>query len=151
MIRECDKRARNVRELISNENSITNITFYGSYNVTRAGEMQSKAVNEVVRIVDAREEESKHVEKKYGHKKEFIDIEARNAFKIGKVTPSMMKCAHGYNHYGVREAMINNNMVDSMCPRCEQVETWDHVIKCKETRRLRKDFVEDLLITLVKK
>ena len=63
LIRECDKRPRNVRELINNENRITNIKCYGSYNVTRTGEIQSRAVNEVIRIVDAREEERKYVEK----------------------------------------------------------------------------------------
>ena len=61
----------------------------------------------------------------------------------------MIKCAHGYNHYGLREAMINDCVVEAQCPRCEQVETWDHVIKCRETISLRKEFVKDLVVKLV--
>ena len=41
-------------------------------------------------------------------------------------------------------------MVEAQYPRCEQVETWDHVIKCRETISLRKEFVKDLVVTLVK-
>ena len=67
----------------------------------RKGEIQSRSINEVIRILDAREEESKYAERKYRYKKDFIDIEARNTFNIGKVTASMIKCAHGYNYYGL--------------------------------------------------
>ena len=35
----------------------------------------------------------KYVEKKYGCEKEFVDLEARNSFQLGKVTSSMIKCA----------------------------------------------------------
>ena len=50
-------------------------------------------------------------------------MEARNVFQTGKVATSMIKCAHRFNHYGLGEAIINNNMVESMCPQCEKVET----------------------------
>ena len=89
-----------------------------------------RAIKEVVRILDAREKEKEYVNKKYRYRKEFIDMEVRNVFQTGKVTTSMIKCAHRFNHYGLREAIINNNMVESICPQCEEVETWDHVIKC---------------------
>ena len=85
--------------------------------------MQSRSIKEVVRIIDTRENEEEYTKKKYGHRKEFIDIEARNLFKIGKVTTSMIKCAHRFNHYGLREAMINNNMVETAYPRCKKIET----------------------------
>ena len=52
-----------------------------------------------------------------------MNIEARNAFRMGKVITSMIKCAHGFNHYGLREAMINNNIVEATCPRCKKIET----------------------------
>ena len=44
----------------------------------------------MLRTLDDRKEECKYVEKKYGHKKEFIDLEARNSFQMGKVTASMI-------------------------------------------------------------
>ena len=80
-------------------------------------------IKEVLRIIDVREKEKEYVSLKYGYRKEFIDMEARNVFQTGKVTSSMIKCAHRFNHYGLGEAIINNNMVESMCPQCEKVET----------------------------
>lgn len=41
-------------------------------------------------------------------------------------------------------------MIDDHCPRCQEVETWDHVIKCKETIILRKEFMKKLLLELLK-
>ena len=101
-------------------------------------------------MIDAREKEDEHASDKCGYRKEFIDKEARNAFQTGKVMTSMIKCAHGFNHYGLREAMINNDMVESMCPRCEIVETWDHVIKCQNAIELRKEFMKEIVIELVR-
>ena len=149
-MRDCDRRARKTREEISKKTNENNIKFYGSYSVKRKGELQSRAIKEVIRIVDAREKEKEHALKKHGCKKEFVDMEARNDFKIGKVTTSMIKCAHGHNHYGLREAMINNNMVEATCPRCEKVETWNHVIKCEKTIALRKQFIKELVIELAR-
>jgi len=46
--------------------------------------------------------------------------------------------------------MINNDMVEATCPRCEKVETWDHVIKCEKTIALRKQFIKELVIELAR-
>ena len=62
----------------------------------------------------------------------------------------MFKCAHGFNHYGVREPMFNDYMIDEQCPRCRAAETWDHIIKCNETIEIRKKFIEKLLIEMLK-
>ena len=77
-------------------------------------------------------------------------MEERNTFQTGKVTTSMIKCAHGFNHYGLREAIINDDMVESMCPWCEKVETWDHVIKCQNTIEIRKEFIKEIVIELAR-
>jgi len=44
-------------------------------------------------------------------------------FPIKKVTPSIIKYCHGYNHYSVRNLVINNKMVGSECSRYSKVET----------------------------
>ena len=63
----------------------------------------------------------------------------------------MMKFAHGFNHYGARDEMINNKMIDAICPRCELLESWDHVIKCRATIPLRRQFIKELVVELVRK
>ena len=58
----------------------------------------------------------------------------------------MIKCTHGFNYYRLRKAMINNNMVEATCPRSIKVESWDHIIKCKEAIARRKEFIKELVV-----
>ena len=97
-----------------------------------------------------KEYERRYAKKKLGYKYDFIDTKARNLFNSNEVTPSIIKYAHRFNHFGLRDSMINNNMVEAYCLRCDNIETWDHVIKCKETIKLRKEFIEKLLVELLK-
>ena len=60
---------------------------------------------------------------------DFADKEARNAFNHRNVIALMMICAHGFNHYGLRDSLMNKNIIDAHCTRCQEVETWDHVTK----------------------
>ena len=60
----------------------------------------------------------------------------------------MIKCANGWNHYGLRNVLING--MTNECPRCSRVETQDHVIRCDDTREFRKQFIIDLLSDLMK-
>ena len=46
--------------------------------------------------------------------------------------------------------MINNNLVEAHCLRCNQIETWDHIAQCSETLDLRKEFIIDLKKALIK-
>ena len=83
-------------------------------------------------------------------KLDFINLETWNAFPIKEVTLSVVKCAYRFNHYGVRDAMINNKIIGEEYPRCSKVEAWDHIIKYKEIKYLRKTFVKDLLKEMIK-
>jgi len=107
-------------------------------------------MKELVRITDSRKIEDGYVQRKFGYKAAFIDIEARNAFSIKLVTTSIIKCTNGYNPYGARQAMINKQLIGSECPRCNELETWDHVVRCKETKHLRRKFIFDLAKELLK-
>ena len=150
LIKECDRRAKSTREQIESKRNCHNIKFYGNYCLKREGELQSRSIKEVIRILDARKEENEYAKKKYKHKFEFIDIEARNAFMAGKVTTAMIKFVHGFNHYGLRDAMVNEQMFEATCPRCESVETWEHIIKCQATIHLRRTFIRNLVVELAR-
>ena len=41
--------------------------------------------------------------------------------------------------------MISKKTIGNECLRCSGVEIWDHVIKCKETILLRREFVKKML------
>jgi len=110
----------------------------------------SRSIQEIVRIIDSKKAEESHGREKLKCKCDFVDADARNVFNSKKVTTSMMKCAHGFNHHGLRDSLTNNNVIDDRCPRCQEVETWDHVMKCKETMKLRKEFMQKMLLALLK-
>ena len=46
--------------------------------------------------------------------------------------------------------MINENMVEAYCPRCNSLEMWDHVIRYLEIIAIRKKFIEKLLLKMLK-
>ena len=46
--------------------------------------------------------------------------------------------------------MINDYIVEARCPRCEMIETWEHVLQCNENKKGRPAFVKDLMETLIK-
>ena len=108
------------------------------------------AMKEIIRKVDAIENEAKYIKDKIGRNHEYVDVEARNAFLVNLVTPSLIKCASGYNHYGQRDVVINKQLCNAECPRCSRNESWEHVVQCKETKSLRREFVKKLLIDMLK-
>ena len=54
---------------------------------------------------------------------------------------SVIKCAHGCNHYGIRNAMTNDDLTEKECPRCNAIETWNDVIRCPIVQEMQKDFI----------
>ena len=94
LLRECDKRARSVCENLYLKEKISNIKFYGNYYLMQDDQCQLKLINEIIRIIDAKEDEDDYIKNKLGHIHDMIDIEARNAFKVGKVNTSILKCVY---------------------------------------------------------
>ena len=150
LIRECDTNAKEERLNAMHRERDANVKYFGSYAIMKDRVVLSRSIQEIVRIIDSKKAEENYGREKLKYKYDFVDAEARNVFNSKKVTTSMMKCAHGFNHYGLRDSLINNNMIDDSCPRCQEVETWDHVIKCKETIKLRKEFIQKILLELLK-
>jgi len=62
----------------------------------------------------------------------------------------MITCSHGYNHYRIRNKMLNNNLIEADCPRYNESKTWDHVIKYPKTRELQKKFIKDTTLEMIK-
>jgi hypothetical protein len=150
LLEECDKKAGEARINVERNELSTNIKYYGNYALMNEGIFVSRDIKEIMRISDSRIHENRHGKQKLGYKYTFVDTEARNVFKAKEVTPSMVKCSHGFNHYGLRDSLINNNMTEEHCPRCNRLETWDHVIRCSTTIEMRKEFIKNLLMALLK-
>ena len=54
----------------------------------------------------------------------------------------MIKCAHGCNYYGARDAMISGRETGEEYLHCSNVETRDHAINCREVKSLQREFVK---------
>ena len=62
----------------------------------------------------------------------------------------MIKCAHGCNQHGVRNVKVINNKIEDKCPRCNQIEMWEHAMQCCETKELWREFAKDLVAEWIK-
>ena len=105
-----------------NYERITNIKYYGNYVLMYKGIIASRAIQEVIRVIDGKRAEQQYAKKKIGYRYEFVDAEARNIFNSRVVTPSMIKCTYRFNQFGLRDLMINKNMVEAYYLRCDSVE-----------------------------
>ena len=132
-MKQCDGVARKTREQIEEQSNMKNSKHYGCYSMKIECKVQERPKKEMTRTIDAKNSEENYAKAKFGCKIEFIDVKARSTFKINKITTSMMKCAHGNNHYGERDAIMNKDITNQECPRCNEIESWNHVIKCKNT------------------
>ena len=83
-----------------------------------------------------------YVKRKFKYQADFVDIVARDLLSSITVTVLVIKCAHGYNHYRIREAMINGKSAGTECSRCNEPEMWEHVVKCGKVRSLQREFIK---------
>ena len=83
------------------------------------------------------------VEEKFGEYSEWIDLEARNCF-TGGVGVGTIKSAAGFNHYSVRNKLINAGLVGNRCPRCNEIEDWSHVVQCSSIDHLKEAYLIDM-------
>ena len=54
LIQECDGKANEIRLHIKRKEGITNIQYFGSYGIMRNSIVISRAIQEIVRIIDAK-------------------------------------------------------------------------------------------------
>ena len=83
--------------------------FTGYYLLKEKDLMRNSSVKEIIRIIDAKDSERTYAQEKYVSKIDFINLEARNQFSGKSMTLSITKCTYRFNHYGVRDEIINKN------------------------------------------
>ena len=83
------------------------------------------------------------VKDKHPYTWQWINVNARNCVYEG-IGAGTLKCPIGCSHHGERDFTINKGTVSKRCPRCHQVESWEHVIGCPGIDNLKEKFVKDL-------
>ena len=69
---------------------------------------------------DAENSEENCAKAKFGCKTELIDVKERSVLK--KITTAMIKCAHRYDLCGERDALMNKDVTNQECIRCNKTE-----------------------------
>jgi len=127
-MKECDAKSKELRSQLE-ESIYENIHHIGKTTPIHKGVIKDKAINTLIQEIDAQKQEEEYAKKKLPEHWEWIDLEARNTFHEG-IRAGTLKCIAGFNYYGCRNKKINEGLVSDRCPRCNQVETWEHVILC---------------------
>ena len=80
------------------------------------------AIRESIRKIDTIVAKEEYIKSKYNNKADFIDIEAKNCFSKAQ-SISSLKYSYRFNHYAVRNKVINCRLVSKKYPRCSRRET----------------------------
>ena len=110
---------------------------------------QKKKINILIQEVDAKKHEKNMAKEKFGECADQIDLEARNCFP-GGVGVGMIKSAAGYNYHGTRNSKINTGLVCNRCPRCNEVEDQQHVVRYSSIDHLKQAHLIDVEKSLFK-
>ena len=84
-------------------------------------------MKEIIRNKDTKRVEYGYTYKKFSANTELINLEARNVFP-NKATLSLLKCSIKFNHYAMRDIIINEKLQDDSYLRYNKKENWVHVI-----------------------
>ena len=140
-----------MQENTKEQNSKTKRKFFGYCSLVYEDNIVLRSMQETIRILDTKAREEEHDKEKLGHECNFADHEARNMLVAKDLTLSIIKYARECDYHSLRDALINNNVVEERCPKCNNVETWDHKVRCLYAIEIRKNFIALLLEKLLKK
>ena len=130
------KKSKEIRSQLA-EDQEEKITCIGSTIPVHDDVINDKVVGTLIREAHAQQLEEECVKIKTHKHWNWINMEAKNAFHEG-VGAGTVKCVIGHNHCNYRNKKINNELIDSRCPRCNEIETWEHVTLCEVIETMKK-------------
>ena len=113
-----------------------NVKYFGQCAIMIKNSLVSRSIKEALTIIDSRKAEECYTQRKFGFKADFIDFKARNVFSTKIATTLIIKCTNTFNPDSARNVINNKQNIGSECARHNNSEIWDHVVRCRETKRL---------------
>jgi len=101
LIHQCDRKASNFHSEIHHHQQTTNIKYHGTYAILINNQISTSSIKEAIRITDGIHSEEAYKQRKLTYRYDMIDERARESLPINKITTSIIKCVHSFNHYGV--------------------------------------------------
>lgn len=142
-MKRCDEEAKKKCKALIDAEDTCNIKHVGIETPVLNGKIVDKNINVLVRELDAKKNKLEAIKEKVKEKHEWVDINVRNCFR-GGVGVGTLKCIVGYNHHGKRNKLVNKGLTEDKCPRCEQIEDWEHVILCQSITGMKDEYLNEL-------
>ena len=149
-MRKCDIAMKEKRYRLRNVPRTNNIKYYGIETPIRKGMVLDKNISVLILELDAKRREKSIIKQIAPEHWQQIDRDARNCFS-GGTGAGTLKSVYGYNHYGSRNAVINEELHYYKYPRCNALEDCQHIILCPATISLKEEYVLILTNKLQKK
>ena len=135
LIKYCNQQAKMIYEDERYNPIIINIKYTGKYQLMKENIICHRGIKEMIRIVDMRKAEYEYAYRKFGDKVKLIYLKVRNLFSK-LATISNIKCSIKFNHYSMRDILINSRQVNDSFLRYNDKENWVYVILCQQTASL---------------
>ena len=129
LMKECYGKSRKALEATNNQHEDKNVEKLRNHGTTTNDEIMDRPVREEARTMDAIESENGYSCEKSVENYELKYKEARNVFPNG-LSAAVLKCSTGLNMHEKMECQINELVKDDSCPRCSELEHYNHVIQC---------------------
>ena len=129
---ECDQIAKEVRLKCENEIINDNIRFRVNICLKNKHSCCDMKISEVIKMIDSVRDVEECFQDKHGEKWKSIDVEAREG--VTKCTESQIKCAARNNMYGERIKLIDKGNKNAVCPACDALKMWEHVVLCEKLK-----------------
>ena len=150
LVKECDVNSKALRRSLESEQEATcTVNCVGNNALIVNDAPCDRNVKETVRLIDSNETAMKTCRHKFKDRANLVNLNARKQFH--GATRSAVKCMIGFNHYATRHKKLNVNLPSNKCPRCNEIETWSHVIQCEALRVKNEAFVDEIHKELKKK
>ena len=109
----------------------------------RNGKYYDAKIAEMIQVINAMSNEYKYARNIVGSGFNDIDFNTRNSFYAG-IPLLIIKCIAKFNHYNIRNQMINKGLLSSEYPQYFEREDWGHIIQCKAISQDKRELIKRL-------
>ena len=95
LIKMCDEKAKQVRKRAVHQSTSNNMRYFGEKALMKGDQLASMPIKELIRAIDAEEEEKEYAASKFKELKHLVDMKARKHLKKIPLSASALKCYYG--------------------------------------------------------
>jgi len=117
-----DSKSKQIREVQRFNPIPHNLIHFVYYSITCNDLPMERGVKDLIWLNDSIMHETEYAMRLFSETVHLLDLNARNCFYKG-VLSLIIKCISKFNIYGTKDEIINQNIVNSLCPRYNEIES----------------------------